>query len=382
MTNFFSGNDTFRYDGKVWDVPKTLNGRPFYATYGITDFALEFMDEAAQEDDPFFLYVAYNAPHYPLQAPKKDIEKYDGWYDHGWDILRQERYKRQIESGLLPAKWKLSPRPDHVPSWDSLSDEDRQWEADRMEVFAAMVDVMDRDIGRLVQSLKDKGEYENTLILFLSDNGACPFERTTDRTLKPWTAESFWTYDMSWAHAGNTPFRLYKQNQHEGGISTPLIAHWPKGLKAKAGSVTDQPGHIIDIMATCLELAKADYPKQIDERIIDPLEGKSLVRVLKGKQRKGHETLYFHFGEGKKVDRALRQGPWKIVSAKMGRWELYNLDDDRTELNDLASQYPERVKTMEAEWFRIAKEKDRLSGTSLKPVGNEAPKLNFHKYQK
>ncbi|MHC4167846.1 MAG: arylsulfatase, partial [Planctomycetota bacterium] len=245
-TNFFTGDKTFRLNGENWDVPATLNGRPFYTTHAITDFALDFMDEATREEDPFLLYVAFNAPHYPLQAPEKAVRKYDGRYDGGWDKLRVERHRRQLKSGLLPAKWKLSPRPDHVPAWDSLTEEERQWEADRMEVFAAMVDVLDQSVGRLVEFLKAKGILDNTLILFCSDNGACPFERTRGRYLKPWDPKSYWTYDASWAHAGNTPFRLYKQNQHEGGISSPLIAHWPKGLKTKRGEITHQPGHLID----------------------------------------------------------------------------------------------------------------------------------------
>ena len=383
--NFFKGDDSFRYNGKKWEIPKTLNGKPFYTTHAMTDFALEFLDEAAGKNDPFFLYVAYNAPHYPLHAPEEDVKKYDGTYDQGWDVLRQHRHQRQLESGLLPSKWKLSERPDHVPAWNTLEESEQTWEADRMEVFAAMVDVLDQNIGRLVQRLKETGEYENTLILFCSDNGACPFERTRGRYLKPWDPESYWTYDASWAHAGNTPFRLYKQNQHEGGISSPMIAHWPKGInKTKSqgtrhmtdGSlVTDQSGHLIDFMATALELGQATYPKQINDRKIDPLVGKSLKPIFEGKVRDGHDTLYFHFG----TDRALRQGPWKLVSAKLGKWELYNIEEDRTESNDLASQYPERVKKMEAEWYRIARDQERLKGRHIAPVKSKQQKLNFRK---
>ena len=374
-TNFFTGDSSFRLNGEEWKVPESLNGRPFYTTYAIMDFALEFLEEATSGNKPFFLYTAFNAPHYPLQAPEEAVRKYDGRYDCGWDKLRLQRHRRQLESGLLPAKWKLSPRPDHVPAWNSLSKEDRQWEADRMEVFAAMVDVVDQNIGRLADFLKAKGIFDDTLILFCSDNGACPFERTRGRDLKPWDPKSYWTYDASWAHAGNTPFRLYKQNQHEGGISSPLIVHWPRGLKTERGSVTNQPGHLVDIMATCIELAGAGYPEQIANRLIDPLQGKSLLPIFRGETRQGHETLYFHFG----TDRALRQGPWKLVSAKLGKWELYNLDEDRTELNDLSEQQPERVAAMKAEWFRIAEEVDRLKGRALSPVGDEVKSLSFRK---
>jgi arylsulfatase len=374
-TNFFTGDNTFRLNGEKWDVPKTLNGRPFYTTHAITDFAIDFLEEATSKDKPFLLYAAYNAPHYPLHAPEKEVRKYGGFYNGGWDRLRLERHRRQLDSGLLPAKWKLSPRPDHVPAWDSLSATERQWEADRMEVFAAMVDVVDQSVGRLVDFLKAKGILDNTVILFCSDNGACPFERTKGRYLKPWDPKSYWTYDASWAHAGNTPFRLYKQNQHEGGISSPLIAHWPKGLKTERGAITDQPGHLIDFMATFIELAGATYPKQIGDRRIDPLQGKSLLPIFRGETRRPHETLYFHFG----TDRALRQGPWKLVSAKLGKWELYNMDADRTELNDLADLKPERLSAMKAEWFRMAEHVDRLKGRALAPAGKEVKSLNFRK---
>ncbi|QDT70584.1 Arylsulfatase [Planctomycetes bacterium MalM25] len=374
-TNFFTGDDTFRLNGAKWAVPKRLNGRPFYTTHAITDFALGFLDEATSGDKPFVLYTAFNAPHYPLQAPKEAVLKYDGRYDRGWDEMRRERHKRQIESGLLPAKWGLSPRPDHVPAWDSLSEEDRQWEADRMEVFAAMVDELDKSIGRLVDYLKAKGVYDNTLILFCSDNGACPFERTRGRYLAPWDPDSYWTYDASWAHVGNTPFRLYKQNQHEGGIASPLIVHWPAGLKTEPGAITRQPAHLIDLMATILELGEASYPTRLGERTIDPLQGKSLLPIFHGEERDPHETLYFHFGS----DRALRQGPWKLVSAKQGKWELYNLDADRTELDDLSERDPRRVTSMAAEWFRIAEEVERLEGRSLAPAGDRVKRLNFRR---
>lgn len=373
--NFFTGDNTFRLNGEPFEVPKTLNGRRFYTTHAITDYALDFLDEATGSGKPFLLYLAYNAPHYPLQAPEEAVRKYDGKFDAGWDVIRERRYQKQLRTGVIPAKWGNAPRPDHVPAFDSLPQSEKQWEADRMEVFAAMVDVLDQNIGRLVADLKKRGVWENTLFLFCSDNGACPFERTKGRYLKPWDENSYWTYDASWAYAGNTPFRLYKQNQHEGGISSPMIAHWPAGLKTQPGSITDQPGHLIDFMATFMDVADAPYPKQIGDRIIDPLQGRSLLPIFQGKQREPHETLYFHFGQ----DRALRQGDWKLVSAKQGRWELYNMQDDRTELHDLSSTHPDRVETMAAEWFRIAKDVDRLNKNALKPVKPELSKLNFRK---
>lgn len=374
-TNFFTGDNTFRLNGENWPVPESINGKRFYTTHANGDFALDFLDEVIKEDKPFLLYTAFNAPHYPLHAPEEDVKKYEGKYDCGWDMLRTQRHRRQIESGLLPAKWKLSQRPSTVPAWDSLDDEERSWEARRMEVFAAMVEVLDENVGRIVKSLKDKGVFDNTLILFCSDNGACPFERTRGRELEPWDANSYWTYDASWAHAGNTPFRLYKQNQHEGGISSPLIVSWPDGLKTAPGSITDQPGHLVDLMASFIDVAGAEYPTQVGDRTIDPLQGKSLLPIFQGKQRDAHETLYFHYG----TDRALRQGQWKIASAKLGRWELFNLDDDRTETNDLAQSDPERVEAMSKEWFRLAKDVDRLNGRHLAAVGKELKVINFRK---
>ena len=375
--NFFTGDNSFRLNGKNWPIPQSLNGKPFYTTHAITDFALDFIKEGEidSSSDPFLLYVAYNAPHYPLHAPKKDVLKYNGKYDAGWDQLRQTRYAKQLTTGLIPRKSKLSPRADHVPAWDSIKESEKAWEADRMEVFAAMIDVMDQNIGRLIDDLKKRKVFDNTLFLFCADNGGCPFERTRGRNLKPWDPKSYWTYDASWAQASNTPFRLYKQNQHEGGISSPLIVHWPEGLKAKPGSITRQPGHLIDFMATFLELSGAKYPKQVGNRAIEPLEGKSLLPIFQGEERDGHENLYFHFG----TDRALRQGNWKLVSAKGGKWELYDLEKDRTELNDLSAKYSERVKKMSELWFDIAKNKDRVGKKGLSPVKSTLKKISFRK---
>jgi len=188
--------------------PKNLN-----TTHAITDFALDFIKEGkvGKSQDPFFLYIAYNAPHYPLHAPKDAVLKYDGKYDRGWDNLRKTRYAKQLTNGIVPKKFILSPRAPHVPSWDSIKQSERAWEADRMEVFAAMIDLIDQNIGRLINELKTRKVFDNTLFLFCADNGGCPFERTRGRDLKPWDPNSYWTYDASWAQASNTPFRLYNK---------------------------------------------------------------------------------------------------------------------------------------------------------------------------
>ncbi|HRX53619.1 MAG TPA: sulfatase-like hydrolase/transferase [Verrucomicrobiales bacterium] len=191
-TNYFTGDGSFRLDGATWEVPSQLNGHPFYTTHANVDFAIDFLKQHRDSADgrPFFLYTAFNAPHYPLQAPEEVVKKYKGRYDKGWDVLRRERHRRQTDSGLLPEKWELSPRPDHIPAWDSLGEAQKKWEASRMEVFAAMVDLLDHNVGRLVSWLKENRLYENTLILFCSDNGACPFERTKGRSFPPWDSRS------------------------------------------------------------------------------------------------------------------------------------------------------------------------------------------------
>lgn len=374
-TNFFTGDDSFRLDGQHWAVPATHKGKPFYTTNVIVDYALDFLDERPK-DKPFLLYAAFNAPHYPLHAPESDVKKYKGHYAKGWDALRKRRHEKQIATGLLPDKWKCAPRAAHIPAWDSLSKEDKQWEEDRMEVYAAMVEILDRNIGRLIARLKAEGLYENTAIFFCSDNGACPFDRTRRKDLKPWDPKSYWCYDVGWASLGNVPFRLYKQNQHEGGIASPMIAKLhssypykkaegdPTRKKTPLGTITDQPAHLIDILPTVLDFSGIEEQEKIGARTLDPIEGKSLALILQGSRSAPHKPLYFNFG----TDRALRSGDWKLVSAKLGRWELYNLAEDRTELNDLAKDHPNRVQKMAAKWHQIAKNKDRLKERQLKPV--------------
>lgn len=376
-TNFFTGDKTFRLNGKPWNNFT----KDFYTTDVKTDYALKFLNEATtqHEDKPFLLYMAYNAPHYPLQAPKEDVMKYRGKYKIGWDALRKQRFAKQQQLGLTRKDWQLSPRPDHVPAWDSLSAKEKDWEDFRMATYAAMVDRLDQNIGRLINALREKGELDNTLIMFCSDNGACPFDRTRGSEHDPWDAKSYWCYDMGWAHAGNTPFRWYKQNQHEGGISSPLIVHWPKGLKVDRGSITRQPGHLIDFMPTAIDIAKAQYPeKQIGLHAdvpLEPLMGRSLLPIFQGRERKQHDYLYFQFAN----NRALRVGDWKLVSPRGGPWELYNLSNDRVELNNLASQHPQRVEQMAAQWFKIGKEVDRLPKRHLKPAGEKESGPNFMK---
>lgn len=368
-TNFFTGDSTFRINGK----PFNDFGKDFYTTDVVTDYGIKFVDEAAKTEKPFFLYLAYNAPHYPLHVKKKDFKKYQSRYQQGWEEIRIRRYARQLKSGLIDPKYALSDRPDYIPAWEDLNDEDKLWEQERMAAFAGMVDCLDQNIGRLVQHLKDAGEFDNTLFIFCSDNGACPFERTRGKDLRPWDPNSYWCYDTGWAHVGNTPFRWYKQNQHEGGISSPLIVHWPDRLKTEPGSFTNQPGHLIDFMPTLIDVADAEYPAEFGGRKITPLQGRSLLPIIEGKQRTPHDWLYFVFSK----NRAIRKGDWKIVSAAGAAWELYDVAKDRSELNDLVKVHPQKAAELIALWHRVAAEVDHLPKKKRGTVSDGPPRPNF-----
>lgn len=371
-TNFFTGDNTFRLNGNPWND----FGDDFYTTVANTDFAIKFVDEAVEEERPFFLYVAHNAPHYPLQAMKADYEKYKGRYAIGWDAVRDARHAKQTELGILAGEPITQlPRPHYIPAWEDLSAEDQEWEGNRMAAFAAMVDRLDHEVGRLVDHVESIGKLENTLVMFVSDNGACPFERTRGKELQPYDPASYWTYDTGWAHVGNVPFRYYKQNNHEGGIASPAIFHWPAGLKAKPGSINRSQGHLIDLMATCLDVGQADYATEVDGRKIEPLMGRSLAPVFAGQDRESADYLYFHFGP----NRALRQGDWKIASLRTGPWELFNMRTDRNEANDLASQHPERVREMATKWRKIARDIDRAPQKQRRAVSGPNRDAEFKK---
>ncbi len=351
--NFFKGDNTFRLDREKFIVPE----KGFYTTDANTDYAIRFLDESTEKGRPFFLYVAFNAPHYPLHVPEAEYRKYEGKYDSGWDELRKSRYQRQIELGLIdPKTTKLAPRPADVPAWDSLSEDEKEEHKITMPAFAGMVDRVDQNVGRLISKLKAMGQWENTLLLFLSDNGACPFQRTKPGTRKnwlmPWDPDSYWTYDKGWAHAGNTPFREYKQNQHEGGITTPFIAHWPGHIK-KPGSITTQSAHLVDIMATLLDVGDGKYPSSYNGIKVNPARGRSLAPILAGKQRPPHPFIYQTF-YGK--NNALRVGDWKLVNKNNAAFELYNLAADRSELNNLASREPAKFTEMKTRFEAVQKE--------------------------
>ena len=355
-TDYFLGDSSFRYNGKQWSSFED----GFYTTDANVNFSLDFLDEAVESGKPFFHYIAFNAPHYPLQAPKDEIKKYMGVYDEGWDRIRDARFAKQKTIGLFGSSQVLPPLPAHMTSWDSLSTEQKEFESYRMSVYAAMVDRLDWNVGRLVTFLEERGIMENTLLIICSDNGACPFERSRNLEIPPWEGGSFLLYDASWATVSNTPLRHYKQTQHEGGISSPLIVHWPGHIKNQ-GQWERSPGHLVDLMATCLEVSDQSYPQR---NTIQPLQGRSLLPLFKRGEREAQEAIYFRFGRC----RALRKGEWKLVSFYGSRWELYNMESDRFEQNDLAADYPELVRELSAHWHDLAENTDLLEKKDRMPV--------------
>jgi arylsulfatase A-like enzyme len=369
--------------------------KEFYYTDAINDHAARFVTEHAKSspEKPFFMYMAHTAAHWPMHAKDADIAKYKGKYDAGYDAIRAARVEKMKRLGLLDERWKVSPQ---AGDWSKV--DDKAWEARCMEVFAAMLDCMDQGLGRLVETLKKNGQYENTLILFLQDNGGCaegmgrgpngkpradaptlaPLaknylqpemipKQTRDgypmrqgKGVMPGAADTYIGYGEAWANVSNTPFREYKHWEHEGGISTPLIAHWPKGInvnrdgnrignftrKAPGGPLCHSAAHLIDIMATCVDLSGADYPKEHKGHSIQPMEGVSLAPVFTGNAINRPQPLFWEH-EG---NRAIRIGDWKLVSKHRSGWELYDMVTDRTEMNDLSAKQPDRVKKMSAQW--------------------------------
>lgn len=363
--------------------PKT-----YYYTHAISDNAVTFLKEHADEspDDPFFLYVAHTAAHWPMHALPDDIAKYKGQYDKGFAPIRETRLAKMKTLGLVTADTKLSPQSD---DWEKV--EDKPWEARNMEVYAAMIDSMDQGIGRIVAELKRQGKLDNTIIIFLQDNGGCaegygrntpkkgyatdlkplgpddlqrniwpPMQTRDGRPLKTGPGvmagpeDTFIGYGRGWANVSNTPFREYKHFAHEGGISTPLIVHWPKGIDpSRNGKLEDQPGHVIDIMATCVDLAGGVYPEKFGEHEIIPVEGVSLRPAFSGKPLERTDALYFEHH----LNCAIRDGAWKLVcKGHSGRevkdfaWELYNMQTDRAELQNVADKHPEKVEKLLAQW--------------------------------
>lgn len=352
----------------VKDVPDN-----YYHTDAINDSAAAFIRQFSKEDKPFFVYVAENAPHWPLMAKPEDIAKYEDTYKVGWEAIREARYKRMVKMGLIDSTLApLSPRWHPKLKWKD--NPDSAWDARAMAVHAAMVDCMDQGIGRILKALKETGEINNTLILFLSDNGASSeicanygpgFDRPgetrdgrkivydTQKQAVPGLETTYSSIGPRWANVANTPYRYWKAQSYEGGIHMPMIAFWPDGIKLKEGSFNDHVGHVMDFMATFVELAHAKYPTEYNGHSITPTEGISLVPVFKGKKGPSHEALFNeHFGSG-----YVRYDGWKLVkrhNKKDTGWHLYHINEDETELNDLSEKYPEKMQMMDSLWHQWA----------------------------
>ncbi len=352
----------------------------FYVTDGFTDYACRFIEEAvAENDDPFFLYLAYNAPHWPLEAKSEDLAKYEGKYADGWEAISERRLARQHAMGLIDPQWR--PAVHEGPQWDSLSQEEKILQDLRMAAYAACIDSVDQNIGKLVAKLKALGEYDNTVIFFLSDNGACQEGGILGSGKEKSVRDPMSTRDTAgprcgrvWANASNTPFRLYKHFVHEGGMSTPLIAHWPAGIpKKQRGTWIEQFGYLPDFMPTCLELAGAEYPRSWEGEHIPPMAGESLLPLLKGSTEPVHREPVFWEHEG---NRAMRDGKWKLVWAtKEGPWELFDLDADRTEMNNLYERLPRRAADMKRTWESWA----RRTGVQFQPTFNSYTMIKEYK---
>jgi arylsulfatase A-like enzyme len=382
-TTLCRGNDYITPENDAAYQPEV-----YYYTDAISDNAIEFLRDhnKNQGDKPFFLYVSYTAAHWPMHALPEDIAKYKGRYDEGYAAIREARLAKARKLGLVDPAWTMTAQ---TMDWDKV--EHKDWEARCMEVYAAMVDRMDQGIGKIMEELKAQGDLENTIVFFLQDNGGCaeglgrksnddaikgvkyeplgkdglqrqiwpPMQTRDGRVVRtgpgvmPGPADTYIGYGEGWANVSNTPFREYKHWVHEGGISTPLIVHWPAGMRASQhGSLVKEPGHLIDIAATCVEVAKASYPQTVEEKVIHPLEGVSLVPAMQGEALERKTPLFFEH-EG---NRAVRDGAWKLVAkGPGGPWELYNMELDRTETVNLADKEPERRDAMVKQWEEWAK---------------------------
>lgn len=361
--NFFTGKDWqtdenyMRLNREVYEVPDN-----FYSTDAFTAYAKAQIKEATARQQPFFLYLAHNAPHFPLQVPEENIAKYRDTYAKGWDSLRVQRLKRMKELGVVDENLQVTPRDILTPAWESLSVQEQKEEQLLMATYAGMIDRLDEQIGRLLAQIDELGITENTIIIFLSDNEGCPFDANRTPALPPGPAEALRTYDTEWAQVSNTPFRMYKQWIHEGGIATPMIVRWPKYIKAN--TITDVPGQIVDLMPTIVDIAQAEYPFNYQGHKVLPMEGISLLPVFEGKLLSRKEPMFWEYNGS----RAVREGNWKLVAERGREWELYNLKEDRTEMDNLVEKYPEKRAEMAKKYDAWAKRIGAISNTKARSM--------------
>jgi arylsulfatase A-like enzyme len=344
-------------------------GKDFYYTDFITDHSVEMIDRWAGGDKPFFLYVAYTAPHWPMQARESDVARYAKTNSVGWDRIREDRFGRQLATGIVGHGQGLSPRATYprlnegasaLSAWEDAPE--KAWQARRMAVYAAMVETMDRGVGRILEKLHERGVERNTVVVFLSDNGGCaenvrpdwydvpsrtrdgrPVRVGNDPGFMPGPQEVYQSYGPAWANASNTPFRRFKHWTEEGGISTPFIVRWPDRIKDAGRIEHEQVGDVIDVMPTVLEIAGATYPAKRDGHELLPAEGRSLVPALNGNRVERGPLFWEHEG-----NRAVRLGDWKLVAGHGEAWQLYHIAGDRAEMNDLSSSNPAKVAELTA----------------------------------
>jgi arylsulfatase A-like enzyme len=378
-------------------LPAIQSGSDFYATTAIAQRAIDMLKQHEKEhrDQPVFLYLCFTCPHFPIQAPAEDIARYRDTYRVGWDVIRQRRWERQQELGLVPAAlsppdrrtippWNLSAArlkqqvgPAEVAyavRWNELTAEQQDFQAAKMAVHAAMVDRMDQEIGRVLGQLRSMQALEDTIILFLSDNGASAEQIIRadghDPTAPIGSARTFLGIGPGWSTVANTPLRLHKSWVHEGGIATPLIVHWPRRLSAR-GELRHNPGHLIDLVPTLLQLAGGNKPDEWDGEPIPPAPGRSLVPVFTQDGTVSHDYLWWYHAK----NRAIRMGNWKLVSqGDEGPWELYDLSHDRSELSDLSASNPAKAKELAAAWTQHAQEFRELASKDSPAVGKKKPR--------
>lgn len=329
-------------------LPEGMLPDEWYSSHLYADQTIKYIDEAKSQEKPFFIYLAFNAPHFPIQAPAETIAKYKGKFDKGWDKLRVETYENQVKMGLIDPSYPLSPKNPDIPDWDSLSESNKSRMAEIQEVYAAAVDEMDKSLGRVIEKLRESGELDNTMIVFLSDNGANaesgPYGvNNKDKQKRPRMFQG-----QSWASYSNTPFRRYKHFTLEGGISSPCIIHYPNAIPKKITGdyITHSYGCFMDIMPTVIDITGAEYPTKYNGNKILPCEGESIMPIIKGGELK-RENITFWEHESNK---AAREGDWKAVTIGNGEWQLFNIAKDRTEQNNLAAKHPDIVKKLSKLW--------------------------------
>ncbi len=387
--NFFTSKGN-----SIDDVPviPPADESGYYSTIATADHAIECLkDHAANHAaKPFFHYLAFIAPHFPLHALPEDIEKYRDRYLDGWEKMREARFEKQKEMGLVntslsalepevgppyafpEAMKRLGPGEVNRPlPWSELNDEQRRFQATKMAIHAAMIDRMDQEIGRVIEQLKVMGAFDNTLICFASDNGASAEIMVRngghDPAAPPGSAATYLCLGPGFSSACNTPFRRHKTWTHEGGCSTPLIAHWPAGIKAR-GELRHTPGHVIDFVPTALDVVGIEKPTEWSGEPIPEAPGRSLAPAFANDVTIERDSLWWLHDE----HRAIRVGDWKLVAAKDTAWELYDLKTDRAEQNDLAKQMPDKVQELAAKWQKQTDDFTTLAEKDLvdRPQGN------------